>query len=93
MRAESSLHHLPGARHCAGGVPAWAAGLVIGGAVSNLADRLLVGSVRDFLATPWIVLNVADLAVAVGIVGWLVAGSRRTASTAHTLTRPPSVTA
>jgi Lipoprotein signal peptidase len=56
-----------------GQVPAWATGLLIGGAVSNLADRAAGGSVRDFLATPWVVLNLADLAVIVGLAGWLTA--------------------
>jgi lipoprotein signal peptidase len=32
-----------------GKVPGWAAGLLIGGALSNLVDRALLGSVRDFL--------------------------------------------
>ena len=62
-----------------GRVPAWATGLVIGGAVSNLADRIVSGSVRDFIATPWVVLNVADLAVVVGLIGWLVTRSRANA--------------
>ena len=55
-----------------GQVPAWATGLLIGGAVSNLADRLTGGSVRDFLATPWVVLDLADLAVVAGLAGWLI---------------------
>ena len=55
-----------------GQIPAWATGLLIGGALSNLADRLATGSVRDFLATPWIVLNLADLAVVIGLAGWLI---------------------
>ena len=54
-----------------GQVPAWATGLLLGGAISNLADRTLSGSVRDFLATPWVVLNLADLAVIAGLAGWL----------------------
>ena len=59
-----------------GEVPAWVTGLIIGGATSNFADRLSSGSVRDFLTTPWAVVNVADLAVVAGIIGWLVARAR-----------------
>ena len=55
-----------------GQVPAWATGLFLGGAISNLADRVASGSVRDFIATPWIILNLADVAVAAGITCWLL---------------------
>jgi len=51
-----------------GRLSGWAAGLVVGGAVANLADRALTGTVHDFLATPWIVFNVADLAVVAGLL-------------------------
>ena len=50
-------------------LPVWIPGLLIGGASSNLLDRLLLGSVRDFLATPWAVINLADLAVVAAVVG------------------------
>ena len=53
-----------------GRLPAWVPGLLLGGAVSNLADRLLFGAVRDFVATPWVIWNLADLAVLVGIAGY-----------------------
>ena len=60
-----------------GGIlPGWAAGLLAGGAASNLADRLVQGAVRDWLATPWVVANLADLAVAAGAVCYLAAGAR-----------------
>jgi lipoprotein signal peptidase len=55
-----------------GRLPVWVPGLLIGGASSNLADRLLLGSVRDFLATPWAVINLADLAVVAAVIGSLV---------------------
>jgi len=61
-----------------GQVPAWAIGLLLGGAISNLADRVASGSVRDFLATPWIILNLADVAVAAGLAGWLLTDHHRT---------------
>jgi lipoprotein signal peptidase len=51
-----------------GRLPAWVPGLLVGGASSNLLDRLLLGSVRDFLATPWAVINLADLAVLAAVI-------------------------
>ena len=57
-------------------LPWWAAGLLAGGAASNLADRVVEGAVRDWLALPWMVANLADLAVAAGAVCYLAAGAR-----------------
>jgi lipoprotein signal peptidase len=60
-----------------GGIlPAWAAGLLAGGAASNLADRVVQGAVRDWLALPWVVINLADLAVVAGALCYLAAGAR-----------------
>jgi lipoprotein signal peptidase len=64
-----------------GRLPAWVPGLLVGGASSNLADRLLLGSVRDFLATPWAIVNLADLAVLAAVIA---------ATLAHR-SRPPTV--
>ena len=46
-------------------------GLLIGGAVSNIVDRLLFGGVRDFLPVPFFLIqnNLADWAILVGLVG------------------------
>jgi lipoprotein signal peptidase len=52
------------------GLPGWIPALVIGGAVSNLLDRLVLGAVRDFLAIADIVINLADLAVLAGVLGY-----------------------
>jgi signal peptidase II len=52
-----------------GRLPTWVSGLLVGGASSNLLDRLLLGAVRDFLATPWAVINLADLAVLAAVIG------------------------
>jgi signal peptidase II len=52
-----------------------ATGLVIGGAIGNLVDRLLFGYVRDFIYLKFInfaVFNVADMALTVGIILLLV---------------------
>jgi len=51
-------------------MPVWVPALVVGGALSNLVDRLLLGAVRDFLAVAHVVVNLADLAVLAGLVGY-----------------------
>jgi signal peptidase II len=46
-----------------------ALGLVLGGTIGNLIDRIWLGYVRDFLDIgPWPVFNVADSAVVVGVI-------------------------
>jgi lipoprotein signal peptidase len=50
------------------GLPAIVPALIAGGMVGNVADRLLLGGVRDFLVTPWAICNLADIAIAAGIV-------------------------
>ena len=50
-------------------------GLIVGGGIGNMIDRLLLGSVTDFLATSFIrfpVFNVADIAVTCGVFVMLV---------------------
>jgi signal peptidase II len=56
----------------ADGLIVLATGLVIGGAVGNVADRLRLGAVVDFLdfhlgAWHWPAFNVADAAICVGV--------------------------
>ena len=48
----------------------WSAvGLIAGGAVGNLADRVRYGAVTDFIDPPlWPAFNVADVAITVGAV-------------------------
>jgi signal peptidase II len=44
-------------------------GLVMGGALGNAYDRLLYGSVTDFLAVHWWpTFNIADSAISIGVV-------------------------
>ncbi len=54
----------------------WAFGLIMGGAIGNMIDRIRLGAVADFLdftrlAFPW-VFNVADSAISVGVVLLLI---------------------
>jgi signal peptidase II len=45
------------------------AGLLLGGAVGNLIDRVREGSVTDFVKLPsWPAFNVADMAITVGVL-------------------------
>jgi signal peptidase II len=44
-------------------------GMLIGGAVGNLIDRIASGSVIDFIKLPdWPAFNVADISITVGVV-------------------------
>jgi signal peptidase II len=46
-----------------------ASGLIAGGAVGNLLDRLRYGAVTDFVKLPlWPAFNVADAAITVGVL-------------------------
>ena len=72
------------ARHLPGPLAATAVGLVVGGAASNLADRLLRdhgGSVVDFIDLQWWpVFNVADACSVVGGALLALASLRRPAA-------------
>ncbi len=47
-------------------------GLLLGGAVGNLIDRLAEGAVTDFLKLPkWPAFNVADIAITFGVLALL----------------------
>jgi signal peptidase II len=49
-------------------------GLLVGGALGNLADRAREGAVIDFIDLPrWPAFNVADIAITAGIVLLLIA--------------------
>lgn len=70
-------------------------GLILGGAVGNLIDRIRMGEVVDFVQVGipphsyWPVFNVADSAVTVGVV-WLAAGLLFGADHADTSAEPGS---
>jgi len=55
-------------------------GLLIGGALGNLIDRLAHGAVTDFIKFPlWPAFNVADIAITFGVLAllWVLEGPRR----------------
>jgi signal peptidase II len=43
--------------------------LVAGGTLGNVVDRIRLGAATDFVATPAAVLNLGDIAVALGVLG------------------------
>lgn len=56
-----------------------ATGLLVGGALGNLIDRLVSGSVTDFIKLPlWPAFNVADMAITFGVLAllWVLEGPR-----------------
>jgi signal peptidase II len=53
------------------------AGLLLGGAIGNVIDRLREGAVVDFLKLPhWPAFNVADAAITIGVLVLLVVMER-----------------
>jgi len=55
-------------------------GLVIGGAIGNLIDRIVHGAVTDFIKFPlWPAFNVADTAITLGVLAllWVLEGPSR----------------
>jgi len=53
--------------------PYWALGMLLGGALGNLHDRILFQGVRDFIDFRWWpVFNVADIAIVVGVAAYVV---------------------
>lgn len=55
----------------------WIPGLLIGGAAANISDRLLFGSVHDWLRAGPVVLNLADVMVFVAVGGIWLSGAVR----------------
>ena len=73
-------------RRSATGVAAVAAGLIVGGAIGNLIDRLfrgeawLRGAVVDFIDLQWFpIFNIADSAISIGAVLMILASFRKPA--------------
>jgi signal peptidase II len=56
---------------------AFSLGLIIGGAIGNLIDRMIYGAVADFFSFHyagfyWYVFNIADVAITVGVMGLIL---------------------
>ena len=54
-------------------------GLLLGGAIGNLVDRIAGGAVTDFIKLPhWPAFNVADMSITFGVVAllWVLEGPR-----------------
>jgi signal peptidase II len=52
-------------------------GMLLGGAVGNLVDRLTLGAVTDFIDPPrWPAFNVADISITCGVVALLLVLAR-----------------
>ncbi|HET9730580.1 MAG TPA: signal peptidase II [Acidimicrobiia bacterium] len=64
--------------------------LLAGGMLANTLDRVRLGAVRDFIHTPWLVVNVADIAVAVGIITTAVYLARVATRLPHAGLRGPA---
>jgi signal peptidase II len=60
------------------GIAVWLpAGLLIGGALGNLADRVRDGAVTDFIDLPlWATFNLADVAIVAGVLLLVILGER-----------------
>jgi signal peptidase II len=53
-------------------------GLLLGGALGNIVDRLRDGHVTDFVKLPaWPAFNVADMAITFGVIALLIVLERR----------------
>jgi len=59
------------------GVSPIAPALIVGGMLGNALDRIRLGGARDFVHTPWAIVNLADIAVAAGIVSFVLAAAWR----------------
>lgn len=55
------------------GISPIAPALIVGGMLGNALDRIRLGAARDFVTTPWAIINLADIAVATGIVVFVLA--------------------
>ncbi|MGE3067235.1 MAG: signal peptidase II [Hyphomicrobiaceae bacterium] len=64
------------ARGAASRLMALSLGLIMGGALGNALDRVLIGGVADFFSLHafgfyWYVFNIADVAIVAGVIGLL----------------------
>ena len=66
------------ARHTARPLIWLPTGLLLGGALGNIVDRIRDGAVTDFLKIPaWPAFNVADIAITIGVLALVLVLERR----------------
>ncbi len=66
------------ARHAAKRLIWLPTGLLVGGALGNIVDRVRDGGVTDFLKIPlWPAFNVADIAITIGVLALVLVLERR----------------
>jgi signal peptidase II len=66
------------ARHTAKPLMWLPVGLLLGGALGNIVDRIRDGAVTDFLKIPaWPAFNIADIAITVGVLSLVYVLERR----------------
>jgi len=75
-------------RRAANRTEATAIGLIIGGAIGNIADRLRIGAVTDFIDAHyggwhWPTFNMADAAIVIGVALLVLTGLRAPAAMAR----------
>jgi lipoprotein signal peptidase len=63
--------------------------LIAGGMLGNTLDRIHYGAVRDFLVVPGGIINLADLAVAAGVIALTVTLASRASVRPRALALPP----
>lgn len=75
------------AAHSANRLTAISLGLIAGGALGNIVDRIIHGAVADFFAFhfagySWYIFNIADVAIGAGVAGllldWLLSKPEKT---------------
>jgi signal peptidase II len=66
------------ARHAAKPLMWLPVGLLLGGALGNILDRIRIGAVVDFLKIPaWPAFNIADMAITVGVLSLIYVLERK----------------
>lgn len=72
----------------------WALGMIVGGIIGNLVDRVRFGHVVDFLdfhigARHWPAFNIADSAICVGVALYIIVSWNRDMTANATATKAP----
>ena len=60
-----------------GGASPLGPAFIAAGIAGNTIDRICYGAARDFIRTPWAIVNVADLAVLAGLAMFVIALAQR----------------